>query len=359
MSTAVASREISTAAEVIAGGLTVPVPQIANFVLIHVAIPDFQIHLDMPLEDVISNISAGALLLRATVDEDVTAILTVAGRLIEDRFQVEEVYFNTEAPLESARASFVASTLHAVFSLSKRVYVHVPELEINLDLEFSRPLLDISHMLRRRQLEYRIMLIERATGYKFMLPSDLTPDQVRDVTLIYHAIVHRTFMWPMNTGVTIYFPATDEWLNRLTEHDRYASFTRGPDPKSIMLFGQKISLGDEILTVEDKVIEDFDKVKEELARNDGHSVPVVIRSLSGQGRYEFLNPPRLPDAPWEPMIQMLIDLESHLDARLVERYHALAAATLSGLTEEEKAEVTARPEFGEAFLISDLEEEPS
>ena len=56
---------------------------------------------------------------------------------------------------------------------------------------------------------------------------------------------------------------------------------------------------------------------------------------------------------------MLVDLEPHLDSHLVERYHALAAATLSGLTEEEKAEVTTRPEFGEAFLIADSEEEHS
>ncbi len=149
-----------------------------------------------------------------------------------------------------------------------------------------------------------------------------------------------------------FFPATDEWLNRLIDLDRYDAFTRGPDPLSKTLFGVKIALGDEILTIEDKIIEDFDKVQKELACNDGHQVAVVIRSLSGQGRYEFLNPPRLPDRPWEPMIEMLADLESHLDARLVERYHALAAATLSGLTEEEKAAVTARPELDEsAFLI--------
>ncbi|MGI8565953.1 MAG: hypothetical protein ACR2LZ_05660 [Pyrinomonadaceae bacterium] len=358
MSTIVASRELSTTASIIVGGLTVPLPQITQPVVLQIAIRDFQIHLEMPLEDVISNMSAGKVLLRATVDEEVAVVLTIAGRLVEDQFQIEGVYFNTEAPFESARASFVASTLHAMFSLSKQMNLRVPELEISLDLEFSRPLLDVSHMLRRRQLEYRIMLIERATGYKFMLPSDLTAEQVHDVTLIYHAIVHRTFMWPVNS-LTIFPPATDEWLNCLIDLDRDASFTRGPGPRSEMLFGVKIALGDEILTIEDKIIEDFDKVQKELARNDGHNVAVVIRSLSGQGRYDFPNAPRLSDSLWEPMIQMLVDLESHLDARLVERYHALAAATLSGLTEEEKVEVTTRPEFGEAFLIADSEGESS
>ncbi|MDQ3687021.1 MAG: hypothetical protein M3430_15710 [Acidobacteriota bacterium] len=358
MSTIVASRELSTTANIIAGGLTIPLPQITQPVVLQIAIRDFQIHLEMPLEGVVSNMSAGKVLLRATVDKEVAVILTIAGNLVEDEFQIEGVYFNTEAPFESARASFVASTLHALFSLSKGVNLRIPELEINLDLEFSRPLLDISQMLRRRQLEYRIMLIERATGYEFMLPSDLTEEQVHHVTLIYRAIVDRTFMWPVNS-VTIYFPATDEWVNRLIELDRHASFTPGLDPLPMMLFGQKISLGNKTLTIEDKIIKDYDKVQKELARNDGHNVAIVIRSLSGQGRYEFLNAPRLPDFPWEPTIQMLVDLESHLDSHLVERYHALAAATLSGLTEEEKVEVTTRPEFGEAFLIADSEEEPA
>ncbi len=358
MSTVVASRELSTTANILAGGLTVPVPQIAQSVALQIAIPDFQIHLEMPLEDVISNMSAGKVLLRATVDEEVAIILTVAGRLIEDQFQIEGVYFKTEAPFESARASFVASTLHAMFGLSKGVNLHVPELEINLELEFSRPLLDVSHMLSRRQLEYRIMLIERAIGYKFMLPSDLTAEQVRDVALVYHAIVHRTFVWPVNS-IGVSFPATNESHNYLKAGNQDASFTFVPQPQRRILFGKDILLGNGSLTIENKFIEDFDKALEKLTRNDGHEVAVVIRSLSGQGRYDFPDAPRLSDSPWEPMIQMLIDLEPHLDSHLVERYHALAAATLSGLTEEEKAEVTTRPEFGEAFLIADSEEEHS
>jgi hypothetical protein len=53
-----------------------------------------------------------------------------------------------------------------------------------------------------------------------------------------------------------------------------------------------------------------------------------------------------------------IDLESQLDAHLVERYHSLAAATLDDLTEEEKAAVTARPDLDEeAFLIEDWNRE--
>ena len=127
----------------------------------------------------------------------------------------------------------------------------------------------------------------------------------------------------------------------------------GPTPRYVVLFGQQIFLGAESLLVENKVIENFDYVIRELAQNDGHKMEVVVRSLTGQGRYDFPNAPRLPDAPWSSTIQPLVNIEQQLDARLVECYHALAAATLAGLTEEEKAEVTVRPDLGEAFLIED------
>lgn len=351
MSTVVASRELSTAADVIVGGLTVPVPQIAQSVVLHVAIPDFQPHLEMPLEEVVSDTLAGKVLLRATVDEEVAVVLIIAGGILGDQFQIEGVYFNTEAPFESARASFVASTLHAMFSLSSQVNMRVPELQLDLALKFNNPLSDISHMLRRRQIEYRIMVIERATGYEFMLPPDLTAEQVHDITLIYYAIVHRTFAWPVGS-ITVSFPATSEIHNYLKAANQ--SFTFRPQPYRQVLFGKEIMLGDGSMTIENKFIEDFDRVQEEMARDDGHQVTFVMRSMSGQGRYDFPNAPRLPDSPWEPMIRKLVDLESRLDTHLVELYHGLAAATLSGLSEQEKAAVTGRPELDEsAFLIDD------
>jgi len=63
--------------------------------------------------------------------------------------------------------------------------------------------------------------------------------------------------------------------------------------------------------------------------------------------------PRLRKKIWNEDLQLLINMEGQLDAALVERYNTLAAASLSGLNEDEKAEITARPEIGEAFLIND------
>ena len=90
-----------------------------------------------------------------------------------------------------------------------------------------------------------------------------------------------------------------------------------------------------------------------MIRDDGHTVAVKVRSNIVLTHYNFPDGPRFPDKAWDADLQMLIDMEGQLDAALMERYNALAAATLAGLNEDEKAEITARPEIGEAFLIDD------
>jgi len=83
----------------------------------------------------------------------------------------------------------------------------------------------------------------------------------------------------------------------------------------------------------------------------------LIRSLTNQALFELPEAPRLPLNPWDSRIQSLIDLERELDSRLIERYHALAASTLAGLSEEERARVTRRVELDEeAFLIDKADE---
>jgi hypothetical protein len=121
-----------------------------------------------------------------------------------------------------------------------------------------------------------------------------------------------------------------------------------------VLLGQEISLGHETVIIEDGIVEDRDRIIQEMSSNDGHNVEVKFRSLTGQIRYELPEAPRLPVAAWDPIIQKLIDLEEKLALELAARYHALAASTLANLTEEEKAEITSRPELGEdAYLMAD------
>ena len=102
------------------------------------------------------------------------------------------------------------------------------------------------------------------------------------------------------------------------------------------------------------MIENRDDLRRELAKNDGHIVPITIRPRGRQGRYVFTNAPRLPDAPWDEKIQSFINLEDKLNERLAARYHELAASTVADLTPEEIEAVTARPELDEdAHLIRD------
>lgn len=86
---------------------------------------------------------------------------------------------------------------------------------------------------------------------------------------------------------------------------------------------------------------------------DGHEVEGQVRSLTGTALMETLEAPRLPADAWDPSEQALIALEPILSARLADQYNSLAASTLEGLSEEEKAELTARPEFDEEGLFSE------
>ena len=122
--------------------------------------------------------------------------------------------------------------------------------------------------------------------------------------------------------------------------------------EEVPVLDKSVFLGDARVTVTDAVIENFDQVKQALEKLDDTLVQVVIESASGRATIALSNAPRLPDTPWPASIQRLVDLEKPLDARLVSRYHALAAATLEGLTEVEKAAVTARTELGFAHKFS-------
>jgi len=387
MSTNIASPDVPLNPHVLSGGMSIPLPRTTPSVSLHsavpdsqlqlplpqmtpsvslhsvvpnsqlqlqIAVPDFQLQLKLALKDRTTDGAFGRVVFEAIVDQQVTAIIAITGKLnsAEDEVQMEHVSISMERARETARADFVYSSLMSMFALADHVYLQIPEAQLDLNLKFDTPLLNVSQLLRQRQIAYRIMVIEQATDNEFTLPNDISAEQVEGIALIYHAIVQRSFAWPIET-VRVFYPAINDLLNQLTVANQFDSVMFGPTPRYVMLFGQQIFLGAESLLVENKVIENFDYVKRELAQNDGHKIEVVVRSLTGQGRYDFPSAPYLPSAPWNSTIQSLVNLEQQLDARIVEHYHALAAATLTGLTEEEKVEVTTRPELGEAFLIED------
>jgi hypothetical protein len=353
LSTAVLHNQFVATADVISGVLGTSLPPSLADLSLQIVIPDFAGVLELPLTDIGGGMASGKVLLKASIDVDSTIVLLLTGELVEqdDKFHVRQVNLNTETTTKKAQTDFVLTTIRAALSLANQVQLRMTEIGLDLELRFSEPLIEISNMLRRRLIAYRILVIERATGHRFKLPLDITGLEVEEIALIYHAITQRAFQWPFES-LTVFMPATIEWAERLEHANQSSDFSLGPDPQTKNLFGHVIPLGLGLVTVVDKIIDDFDGVVRELSKNDGHQVEVKIRSLTGQCRYDFPEAPRLPHRPWDERIQMLVDLDAPLDAALVGRYNALAASTLEGLSEEEKAALTARPELDEdAFAI--------
>jgi hypothetical protein len=351
MSAIIASQDFLATANVFGWMLTTHLLPSTSDISLQINIPNFECSLSFPIIELSSELEAGEVIFRAAIDRESTLVITFMGELEEkEKFQIKQIGLNIETATKLAHSDFTLASIRAMLSLAELVNLQVSELQLNLGLKFEEPLLTISQMLRRRQIAYRIMVIERATGYRFQLPPDISGEEVKNIALIYHAITEGSFVWPIGE-VGYGFPATKEVLNRLLSLNQLSSVKFGPHPITVAIFDKIISLGEGYITVEDKVIENFDEVIKELALDDRHIVHVVVRSLSGQGRYDLPEAPRLPDNPWDEKIQGLIALEEQLDETLVARYHALAASTLEGLTEEERIAITARPELDEqAFL---------
>lgn len=343
--------------DVISGAFPVPLPQVNPDLSLRFDIPAFQLELQIPITEVESDMKAGHVIFSGTIDDEVIVILTGTGTLNreEDSFKIEHANLHIEPSVETARADFIVATIRAALVLADNVNVRIPNIQLDITLRFDEPLLDTSRMLHRRQTDYRIMVIERTVGHTFQLPLDISGDEVRDITLAYHAIVDRSFVWPIDS-ITVFPPATREWADTLARLRQETSIPIGPDPFSLELFGRQLELGQRRIIIQDAVIANFETTLEEVSKDDEHVVPVVIRSASGQARYDVFGVPEPPAGMWKPNIQKMIELESQLDDALIARYHALAAATLAGLSEEEKKEMTAIPNLVDAFTIDPAEE---
>lgn len=278
--------------------------------------------------------------------ENATVIINLIGELEEDgllkiqKVGIYPIYANGDA-----KSRFVTCTFLAAVLLADKVSLRLPD-GVELSLSFQSSALEISKVLEHRQVSYRIMVVERATGYKFKLPTEISAQEMSDLWFIYHAVVYRSFSLPHSSMYFHDVRATRENLEMFVRVNRSSSFALPPHSKSKTFLGKDISLGDDVTSViENPVIEDFDRVKDELARDDKHPVEIVIRSVSGEAVSYTPSAPKLPDKPWNPLFQKLINLESDLDSRLAKRYHELATGTLSGLSDEERGIATARPEL--------------
>lgn len=281
------------------------------------------------------------------VDEDQTGSSTRATVEIRHR----------DAERRRAIDVFLRYTLFALLGLSRRVdlRLHIAGVEPLVSLSFAIPLSAVSQYLQSRHLAYKVMVIERATQEQFFLPATRSAVEVATISFVYEAIVKRSFLWPDNyDGGVIRLPASREGLSELLALKQEREVKCGPHPITSTLFGKTISLGVGTVTVLDAEIEDGDQSEAVLEGSEGREVQIGIRSLSGRIRYDLPEAPRLTEGLWDRNTQALIDIDSLLDAALFERYNALAAGSLAGLTDEEKARVTERVDFAAAFLPREM-----
>ena len=351
---AVLENESLVAAEIISvlsAGVIVEPQQ--DTLSIEISVPNFGGYFRLEiaqLDD--SEIEEGKVRIRAAIDTNATMVVTLFGESDREGFHTKKFSFSFESAEKTAESDFRLSTLRATLSLATQTRLVSSGLGLDHWFRLNESLRDISEMLKLRQTMYRLIVIERATGLQFKVPSFIQGKDMEAISFLYHAITERAFGWPFEGVLTIDYAASKDIATRLEAYSQSPDFTY-PCSQDKLLFGVEIPLGLGGITIIDKYIEDFEQVLEELRTDDGHTVSVKIRSRIGLAHYNMRDAPLLPSKIWDEDLQMLVNMEKLLDAALMQRYNALAAATLAGLSDEEKAVITARPEIGDAFLIDD------
>lgn len=330
-----------------------PLPEQNLPSLLQISVPDFDIRIDSPIIKFSPEVERGELAIRVAFDKDVIGIVTLTGKLIEEgeKFLPEQVFLRSVLEESNPRANFINSTIGAIVGLAREVLLQIPDSEFNLKVRFDPPLLEISKALQARQIAYRLMVIEQATGKQFEAPpipsgspSMLSGKDVNDIAFVYRAIVDRSFTWPINL-LEAEIPAIEEALAYLTSNISSLPYDYEVNSTTYNLLGETIQLGKGKIIIDDPFIDSVDEVKRKIMIGDGDTVEFHIGSRSGKAIYSFSEAPQLSDSPWNASIQKFIDLESQLDDRIVTLYNQLAASTLEGLNEEEIKEVTSNPEL--------------
>jgi hypothetical protein len=338
----------------IEGAIPIPLtlPQSFSAFILPITAPGFHYKLEAPLIER-PTLDGNHLTINFSVDEHVLFMLTLTGRQLDSKthFQANHYLLHCKVTEQRARPHFIAATLLAVFGLASKIGLTIPELDVGSFLDFDLPLIEISNLLQKRQIAYRLMTVEQATGTEFKWPEVCSYQELEFLHRIFLAITEREFLGPIDP-IGYKVPALKELLPWLDSFNHSPKQTYGPLSINTNLLGQTIELGKTRIIVDDAYIVDADKVRSELETNDGHLVDVVISSVSGQGLYETPEAPRMNSDAWEPKMNAFIALEQSLDDGLIERFHALATATLAGATEDQKRNLTARPELDEeAFLF--------
>lgn len=314
------------------------------------------------ITDMVVNDNYKEVTFTSVVDFGVSAFLTLRNEWANgasDELKIKDASLSFKVSDHRSRTHFIADSLYALMGLSGPLKIFIPNLNIDLGLNFKISTSEITKFLQLRQTEFGLMVIEKACGSEFSIPEYISAEELNSISLAYWAILQQQFIWRLNE-ITQPTPATEEmleWfesLKSIKPEGHIYKIMFGPSMGVRRILGQEVILGEERIFIDDAIIDNRDGVRRALAQRDGHIVPIRIRSQSRKARYVFSNVPRLPEAPWDEKIENFVKLEDALNEGLAARYHKLAASTVADLKPEEVEIVTRRPALDEdAHLIRD------
>jgi hypothetical protein len=285
------------------------------------------------------------LILKVELDEGVAFVWQSVGKPIE---RGDKVLLSgaAEINLVSPRpeAHFIAATFQSILLLDEQAVLRADQLGLSTSIHFADSLKTVSTFMQRRQLAYRLMVIEKAFNQKFSIPRFISSDERSTIDFVYRAVVDRVFAAPFHQE-SFEFSANDCARELLAGMDGKQPFRFEIDGLQQVLLGQTLNLGQAKMRVQNATLVNPEEVERDLQKLDGHSFDVFIRSLSGLANYQFLDAPRLPDDAWDKLVEEMIELDEKLVNNLFKAVNELAAGSLADLTEEEKSEVTTRPQF--------------
>lgn len=244
------------------------------------------------------------------------------------------------------RAHFVAATLQSLLILDKLAVLRANQPRFTFNVHFADSIDIVSVFMRRRQLAYQLMVIEKSLNQEFPIPQVISNVERSTVDFVYRAVTERSFAWPFWQEP---YPFLANELSRklLIEMNGADSFAIEVGCFQQVMFGRTLNLGEVKVTIQNAALVNPDNVNRELHQLDGRGFEALIKSLSGTATYEFAGTAHLPKAPWDKRIKKFIELEDKLDENLFQSVNQLAAASLEGLTEQEKAAIT------EPFTLSE------
>ncbi len=343
--TVVSTWQPNMTTSVLTGLLGYPFLDTTKDVIAEFVFSGFGYTLSAPIIDLFSSTDYQRMTAQVELDEDVLAFCELNGQrnASSEEIRIQEITIRIEVTADHPRTHFVASSVQSLLWLAGPIRLRIPEFRFDVLLNFTAPPEQIAYILQRRQAAYRLMCIEQVCHESLPLPSSLSDIDFDALCFAYCAITERSILRPFYQNT---FPfRADEQARALLDANQSFPYHLMLEQLGHELFGHTLHLGPAIFRIENAVFVNPDEVRHELAQLDGHEFQVLIKSLTGTATYQFLDTPYLLINSWDKLVADLVGLENKLVDNLFNVVNELVAGSLADLTEEEKAEVTARTDL--------------